>query len=97
MARLEDYRKTKIPVQFCGQKEKLLNEMLDESEHGLLLHELQPTQLHGFLIVGFKHFYFGLASRLSSSKAYKLKKIYSCKVLAWSLSYHLDFSCYQKK
>lgn len=25
------------------------------------------------------------------------KNIYSCKVFAWSLSYHLDFSCYQKK
>lgn len=57
---MEYYRKTKIPVKFCGQKEKLLNEMLAESEHGLSLHELQSSQLQGFLIIGFKHFYFGL-------------------------------------
>ena len=45
-------QENQIPVKFRGQKERLLNKILDESEHRPPSRELQSVLPHSFLITG---------------------------------------------
>lgn len=80
--------KTEILLKLHDQKEKLINNMLGESESCPPLQELQSTLQDICLIKGLKQFILTrVVSRLSSYEGYKLNNRCLWGFLAWSLSF----------